>query len=92
MSLRIAVAVAALTLTASAASATTQTFVVDKNHSEAGFKVRHLLSKTPGRFNVLHHGEATIVLDYGHNPSALLALVDAIAQLPHRRRLTVFSK
>ena len=53
MSLRIAVAVAvaALTLTASAASATTQTFVVDKNHSEAGFKVRHLLSKTPGRFN-----------------------------------------
>jgi cyanophycin synthetase len=49
------------------------------------------IHQTPGRFNVLHHGEATIVLDYGHNPSALLALVDAIAQLPHQRRLTVFS-
>jgi cyanophycin synthetase len=49
------------------------------------------IHQTPGRFNVLHHGDATIVLDYGHNPSALLALVDAIAQLPHQRRLTVFS-
>jgi cyanophycin synthetase len=49
------------------------------------------LRQTPGRFNVLPHGEATIVLDYGHNPSALLALVDAIARLPHQRRLTVFS-
>jgi cyanophycin synthetase len=49
--------------------------------------IRH----TPGRFNVLQHGEATIVLDYGHNSSALLALADALAQLPHRRRLTVFS-
>ena len=49
------------------------------------------LRQTPGRFNVLPHGDATVVIDYGHNPSALLALVDAIGQLPHRRRLTVFS-
>ncbi len=49
------------------------------------------LRQTPGRFNVLKHGEATIVLDYGHNSSALLALVDAIAQIPHQRRLSVFT-
>ena len=50
MTSHIAVATAALALTASAATAAPQTFVVDKAHSEAGFKVRHLLSKTPGRF------------------------------------------
>jgi cyanophycin synthetase len=49
------------------------------------------LQETPGRFNVLYHGEATVVLDYGHNPSALLALIDAIAVFPHNRRLTVFT-
>jgi cyanophycin synthetase len=31
------------------------------------------------------------VLDYGHNASALLALVDAIAAFPHKQRLTVFT-
>ena len=50
MTLHIAVAAAALALTASAVSAAPQTFIVDKAHSEAGFKVRHLLSKTAGRF------------------------------------------
>jgi cyanophycin synthetase len=49
--------------------------------------IRH----TPGRFNVLHHGGATIVLDYGHNSSALLALVDAVKQFPHERRLLLFT-
>jgi len=46
---------------------------------------------TPGRFNVLHHGGASVIVDYGHNPSALLALGDAIAQFPHDRRSIVFS-
>ena len=50
------------------------------------------IQQTPGRFNVLYHGEATIVLDYGHNSSALLALVDAIAVFPHKRRLTVLHR
>jgi cyanophycin synthetase len=49
--------------------------------------IRH----TPGRFNVLHQGGATIILDYGHNSSALLALVDAISQFPHERRSVVFT-
>jgi cyanophycin synthetase len=46
---------------------------------------------TPGRFNVLHHGGSTVIIDYGHNPSALLALGEAVAQLPHERRSIVFS-
>ena len=50
MTLRIAVASAALALSASAALAAPQTFVVDKSHSEASFKVRHLLGRTAGRF------------------------------------------
>jgi cyanophycin synthetase len=49
------------------------------------------LQQTPGRFNVLSHGDATIVLDYGHNASALLALIDALAIFPNRRRLCVFT-
>jgi polyisoprenoid-binding protein YceI len=47
----IAMATATLALTAPVVSAAPQTFVVDKAHSEAGFKVRHLLSKTAGRFS-----------------------------------------
>ena len=31
------------------------------------------------------------MLDYGHNPSALLALVEAIAVFPHERRSIVFT-
>ena len=50
MTHRIAVLTAALVASASIATAAPQTFVVDKGHSEASFKVRHLLSKTPGRF------------------------------------------
>jgi len=49
------------------------------------------LKTTPGRFNVLHAGGACVILDYGHNPSALEALIEAIGQFPHRRRAVVFS-
>jgi len=49
MKLQISTLIAALALSASAATAS-DTFVVDPGHSEASFKVRHLLSKTPGRF------------------------------------------
>jgi cyanophycin synthetase len=46
---------------------------------------------TPARFNVLHHRGATVIVDYGHNPSALLAIGEAIAHFPHERRSIVFS-
>lgn len=45
----------------------------------------------PGRFNVITHGRSTIILDYGHNASALVALVDAISALPHQSRSIVYT-
>jgi len=45
----------------------------------------------PGRFNVLSHRDSTVILDYGHNASALLALNEAVKQMPHRRRKIVYT-
>jgi len=36
----------------------------------------------PGRFNVFSYRGATVIADYGHNPDAIQALVDAIDNLP----------
>jgi cyanophycin synthetase len=47
--------------------------------------------KTPARFNTLHFRGATIVIDYGHNTSALTALCEAFEKLPHERRLIVYT-
>ena len=49
------------------------------------------IGTTPGRFNVLVHRDATVILDYGHNASALLALNEAISKMPHRRRKVVYT-
>ncbi|HEU0116573.1 MAG TPA: Mur ligase family protein, partial [Thermomicrobiales bacterium] len=47
--------------------------------------------QVPGRFNILRAGDATVIVDYAHNPSALAALVDSLAGFPHRRRVLVFT-
>jgi cyanophycin synthetase len=47
--------------------------------------------QVPGRFNVFRRGEATVIVDYAHNPSALSALVDSLAAFSHRRRCLVFA-
>jgi cyanophycin synthetase len=49
------------------------------------------LQKVPGRFNLLEINGATVILDYGHNASALACLIDVIEQFPHARRLAVYS-
>jgi cyanophycin synthetase len=49
------------------------------------------LGTVPGRFNVLTHRDSTVILDYGHNASALLALTEAIERMPHRRRKIVYT-
>jgi cyanophycin synthetase len=49
------------------------------------------IGTVPGRFNVLMHRDATVILDYGHNASALLALNEAISKMPHRRRKVVYT-
>ena len=48
----------------------------------------------PGRFNVFNYRGATLIADYGHNPDAIQALVDAIDRMPskaQRRRTVVIS-
>jgi cyanophycin synthetase len=49
------------------------------------------LGTVPGRFNVLTHRDSTVILDYGHNASALLALTEAIRGMRHRRRKVVYT-
>jgi cyanophycin synthetase len=45
----------------------------------------------PGRFNVFEWRGATIVADYGHNPDAMVALVQATSTMGARRRSVVIS-
>ena len=45
----------------------------------------------PGRFNVFNYHGATLIADYGHNPDAIRALVDAIETMPAKKRLVVIS-
>jgi len=40
---------------------------------------------------VLTHKGAAVILDYGHNSSALLALCESIEKMPHRRRKIVYT-
>jgi cyanophycin synthetase len=40
----------------------------------------------PGRFNVFDYKGATLIADYGHNPDAILALVQAVETMPAKRR------
>lgn len=48
-------------------------------------------ASAPGRFNMFEYRGATLVADYGHNPDAILALVQAVDNLPARRRMVVIS-
>jgi cyanophycin synthetase len=45
----------------------------------------------PCRFNIVPHGEATLVIDDCHNISALAAVVSALDRFPHRKRTAVYS-
>lgn len=49
------------------------------------------MEAVPGRFNVLKIRGTTVILDYGHNSSALVALKNAIEHFPHPRRTAVYS-
>jgi cyanophycin synthetase len=55
-----------------------QTFAGDAEHS-------------PGRFNVFVLDQATIIIDYAHNASAVSALLAALDEFPAQRRVLVFS-
>ena len=45
----------------------------------------------PGRFNVFSYRGATVIADYGHNPDAIIALVQAVESMPAKRRSVVIS-
>jgi len=45
----------------------------------------------PGRFNVFDFKGATVIADYGHNPDAIKALVQAVTNIPASRRSVVIS-
>jgi cyanophycin synthetase len=45
----------------------------------------------PGRFNVFDYRGATVIADYGHNPDAMAALVQAVDAMPAARRTVVIS-
>ena len=48
-------------------------------------------ANAPGRFNLMDFGGATVIADYGHNPDAMRALVQAVDALPAQRRSVVIS-
>ena len=45
----------------------------------------------PGRFNVFDYKGATLIADYGHNPDAMQALVQAVDNMPAGKRIVVIS-
>ena len=47
--------------------------------------------KVPARFNVVQFRGSTIVIDYGHNSAALVALCDAFDRMPHERRVIMYT-
>lgn len=49
------------------------------------------MDKVPGRFNLLEVHGATVIADYGHNSSSLLAVVDALSQFPQSHRTVIYS-
>jgi cyanophycin synthetase len=49
------------------------------------------LDLAPARFNVLEMNGATVILDYGHNASALGALIDALDEVSQSHRTVVYS-
>jgi cyanophycin synthetase len=45
----------------------------------------------PGRFNLFDYQGATLIADYGHNPDAIQALVQAVDNMPAKKRVVVIS-
>lgn len=49
------------------------------------------VATAPGRFNRFSYRGATVIADYGHNPDAIVALVDALEKMPAQRKTVVIS-
>jgi cyanophycin synthetase len=49
------------------------------------------MDMVPGRFNLMEVHGVTVIVDYGHNTSALASFFETLAQFPHERRAIVYS-
>src|SRR5690606_21346566 len=49
------------------------------------------LDQVPGRFNLLEVNGAAVIVDYGHNTSSLVAMLEAIDSFPHSRRTAIYT-
>jgi cyanophycin synthetase len=75
-----------------AAAAACWALGVPAEQIRAGLESFHAsVGKSPGRFNLFSFNGATLIVDYGHNPSSLLALMDVIQQFPQEKRFAVYS-
>lgn len=52
---------------------------------------RNNMEMAPARCNLVDIDGVTVVLDYGHNVSALAALLEVLDQFPHKHRTAVYS-
>ena len=57
----------------------------------ASNRSRRKWTKCPARFNVFEIAGATVIVDYGHNPSSLAAILTAIEPFPQQMRTAVYS-
>ncbi|MEP6945395.1 MAG: cyanophycin synthetase [Acidobacteriota bacterium] len=48
-------------------------------------------AQTPGRLNFVEVGDATVLMDYAHNPAGLTGLTNFISKLPHKYRTVVLN-
>ena len=48
-------------------------------------------AQTPGRLNFIEVGEATVLIDYAHNPAGVTALQKFIGQMPFERQTVVMN-
>lgn len=49
------------------------------------------MDQVPARFNIMNIGGVTVVLDYGHNTSAVAKMLEVLDEFPHPRRSVVYS-
>jgi len=66
--------------------------VSDEVAARALAAFRPTAAQLPGRGNLFRFGEATVLVDYVHNPHGMAALAETVLALPARRRVVVIGQ